>query len=100
MDQLVSIIPHFPHKEPDGYSYETREFRSNVAAIWLYHHYDYIYSGGKPVATIWGFYNVRTKCYYAPISSTKQGNKVEISQTTPYSAMLRKLNPLETVLYA
>jgi len=100
MNQLVLEIPPFPHEEPEGYSYETREFRSNVAAIWLHHHYDYIYSGGKPVATIWGFYNTKTKCYYAPISSTKQGNKVEISQTTPYSAISRTLNPLETVLYA
>ena len=99
MNQLVLEIPPFPHEEPEGYSYETREFRSNVAAIWLHHHYDYIYSGGKPVATCWGFYNFKTKCYYAPISSTKCGNKVEISQTTPYSAMLINRNPLEEALY-
>ncbi len=100
MNQLVLEIPPFPHEEPDGYSYETREFKSNVAAIWLHHHYDYIYNSGECVSTIWGFYNFRTKCYYAPITSTKCGNKVEVSQTTPYSAMPRTLNPLENVLYA
>ena len=99
MDQLVLTIPHFPHEEPEGYSYETKQFKSNVVSIWLHHHYEYVYSS-ELVSTIWGFYNTKTKCYYAPIHSTKQGNKVEVSQTTPYSAMPRTLNPLETVLYA
>ena len=99
MTQLSSKIPHFPHEEPEGYSYETKQFKSNVVSIWLHHHYEYVYSS-ELVSTIWGFYNTKTKCYYAPIHSTKQGNKVEVSQTTPYSAMPRTLNPLETVLYA
>ena len=98
MIQLSSKIPHFPHEEPEGYSYETKQFKSNVVSIWLHHHYEYVYSS-ELVSTIWGFYNTKTKCYYAPIHSTKQGNKVEVSQTTPYSAMPRTLNPLENVLY-
>ena len=98
MTQLSSKIPHFPHEEPEGYSYETKQFKSNVVSIWLQHHYEYVYSS-ELVSTIWGFYNTKTKCYYAPIHSTKQGNKVEVSQTTPYSAMPRTLNPLENVLY-
>jgi len=98
MTQLSSKIPHFPHEEPEGYSYETKQFKSNVVSIWLHHHYEYVYSS-ELVSTIWGFYNTKTKCYYAPIHSTKQGNKVEVSQTTPYSAMPRTLNPLENVLY-
>ena len=88
----------FPHTPPIGYSYETKQFKSNVVSIWLHHHYEYVYSS-ELVSTIWGFYNTKTKCYYAPIHSTKQGNKVEVSQTTPYSAMPRTLNPLENVLY-
>ena len=98
MTQLSSKIPHFPHEEPEGYSYETKQFKSNVVSIWLHHHYEYVYSS-ELVSTIWGFYNTKTKCYYAPIHSTKQGNKVEVSQTTPYSAMPRTLNPLESLLY-
>ena len=98
MTQLSSKIPHFPHEEPEGYSYETKQFKSNVVSIWLHHHYEYVYSS-ELVSTIWGFYNTKTKCYYAPIHSTKHGNKVEVSQTTPYSAMPRTLNPLENVLY-
>ena len=98
MTQLSSKIPHFPHEEPEGYSYETKQFKSNVVSIWLHHHYEYVYSS-ELVSTIWGFYNTKTKCYYAPIHSTKQGNKVEVSQTTPYTAMPRTLNPLENVLY-
>ena len=98
MTQLSSKIPHFPHEEPEGYSYETKQFKSNVVSIWLHHHYEYVYSS-ELVSTIWGFYNTKTKCYYAPIHSTKQGNKVEVSQTTPYSAMPRTLNPLENVWY-
>ena len=89
----------FPHTPPIGYSYETKQFKSNVVSIWLHHHYEYVYSI-EPVSTIWGFYNRKTKCYHSPITSTKCGNKVEVSQTTPYSAMPRTLNPLETVLYA
>ena len=98
MTQLSSKIPHFPHEEPEGYSYETKQFKSNVVSIWLHHHYEYVYSS-ELVSTIWGFYNTKTKCYYAPIHSTKHGNKVEVSQTTPYSAMPRTLNPLESLLY-
>ena len=98
MTQLSLKIPHFPHEEPEGYSYETKQFKSNVVSIWLHHHYEYVYSS-ELVSTIWGFYNTKTKCYYAPIHSTKQGNKVEVSQTTPYSAMPRTLNPLESLLY-
>ena len=98
MNQLPLMIPHFPHEEPEGYSYETKQFKSNVVSIWLHHHYEYVYSS-ELVSTIWGFYNTKTKCYYAPIHSTKQGNKVEVSQTTPYSAMPRTLNPLESLLY-
>ena len=98
MNQLPLMIPHFPHEEPEGYSYETKHFTSDILSIWLHHPDIYIHTNNR-VSTIWGFYNTKTKCYYAPIHSTKQGNKVEVSQTTPYSAMPRTLNPLESLLY-
>jgi len=99
MNQSELMIPHFPHEEPEGYWYEAKQFRSNILSIWLHHDYHYIYNSGERVSTIWGFYNTKTKCYHSPITSTKHGNRVEISQTTPYSAMPRTLNPLESVLY-
>jgi hypothetical protein len=43
---------------------------------------------------IWGFYNTKEQQYYAPINSTKQGNKVDVNDTTPYTAMPLNLNPL------
>ena len=99
MNQLPLMIPHFPHEEPEGYSYETKYITSDILSIWLHHDYHYIYNSGECVSTIWGFYNTKKKCYHAPLTSTKHGNKVEVSQTTPYSAMPRTLNPLENVLY-
>ena len=52
-----------------------------------------------PVRSIWGFFNTKTEEYLSPINSTKQGNPVDIHRTTPYSAMVPDLNPLEIVLY-
>lgn len=85
----------FPHSAPKGYSYEQREFKRNVVAIWIRNHRQFDYNGGHSVASIWGFYNTKTKTYYAPVSSTKCGNEVNINSTTPYSAMQLNLNPLE-----
>jgi len=93
-------IPEFPHKPPEGYSYEARQHKINMVSIWLCHHYPYVYSSNQRVSTIWGFYNGRTKEYYSPITSTKCGNKVNISQTTAYSAIIPKYNPLEALLYS
>ena len=98
MNQLPLMIPHFPHEEPEGYSYETKHFTNDILSIWLHHPNIYSYTSNR-VSTIWGFYNTKTQWYYAPIHSTKHGNKVEVSQTTPYSAMPRTLNPLESLLY-
>ena len=89
----------FPHTPPIGYSYETKQFKSNVVSIWLHHHYEYVYSSGL-VSTIWGFYNTKKRCYFAPITSTRQGDIVDISETTPYTAMVPNYNPLEALLYS
>ena len=89
-------LPHdFPHKPPKGYSYEVREHKRNVVSIWLRHHYNYVYSGGECVATIWGFYNTKKQEYQSPINSTKCGDTVDIDNTRPYTAMPLHLNPLE-----
>ena len=89
------MMIEFPHKAPKGYSYEYTQFKKNVVAIWIRNHSEFSYNGGAPVKSIWGFYDTKTKCYHAPINSSKQGDQVEIENTTPYSAMQLNLNPLE-----
>lgn len=91
----------FPHQPPQGYSYEFKEFKRNLVSIWCCNHSKFIYNDGAVTKSIWGFYNTKTKCYHAPINSTKCGDQVDIKSTTPYSAMQLKFsNPLEYALYA
>ena len=94
LDSMMNLIPEFPHKAPKGYSYEQREFKRNVVAIWIYNHCGFTYNGGGPVGSIWGFYNTKRKEYHAPINSKSVGKCVNINDTTPYSAMQIKQNPL------
>ena len=94
-------LPHdFSHQPPKGYRYETVRKNASTVAIWTVCNPGFIYNDGNDVRCIWGFYNTKTRTYYAPINSTKQGDIVDIKNTTPYSAMQLHLNPLEHVLYA
>jgi hypothetical protein len=88
----------FPHVAPKGYSYEIELFKRNLLAIWICNHGQFSYTDKTP-KSIWGFYDTKRKCYYAPINATKQGDQVDIKNTTPYSAMIPNLNPLERVLF-
>lgn len=93
---LMNCLPYdFPHQSPEGYSYEVTQFKRNLIAIWCCNHSQFIYNDGAIAKSIWGFYNTKTKQYHAPINSTKQGDSVDIDNTTPYSAMQLNLNPLE-----
>jgi len=94
MMNLLELPPDFIHESPKGFSYEVKSHKSNLVAIWLLHHRKYCYSS-DPVRTIWGFYNTKQRCYHAPINSTKHGDKVDISDTRPYTAMQLNLTPLE-----
>ena len=85
----------FPHSAPKGYSYEQVSFKSYVIAIWIHNHHRFSYNNGRTTRSIWGFYNTKTKCYHAPINSKTVGHKVDISNTTSYSAMIPKRTPLE-----
>ena len=76
----------FPHTAPEGYHYETTPAKQNYTAIWLCHHREYIYHD-TPIRTIWGYHGGKAQCYHAPISATKRGNKVDLRDTTPYTAM-------------
>ncbi len=91
------MIPEFPHKAPKGYSYEFEtDFKRNITAIWLRHHYRYDYNLGKPVRSIWGFYNSKKRQYFAPINSKTVGDVVDIENTRPYTAMPLNLSILES----
>ena len=89
----------FIHESPKGFSYEVEDYKRNVLAFWLLHHANYVYSTDR-VRTIWGFYNSKKREYYAPINAKKCGDQVNISRTTPYTAMQLKLTPLEYALYS
>jgi len=92
---MIELPPGFPHIAPEGYSYEVEEFKRGYSAIWLRHHYPYIYSGGESVRTIWGFYKAKTDEYYSPVNSKTVGQKVRIEDTRNYTSMPIHLNPLE-----
>lgn len=91
----LELPPSFPHEPPENYTYKVEEFRRNVLRIWCCNHFKFTFNGGSPAQTIWGFYNTKQRTYYAPINSTKCGDKVDISDTRPYTAMQLNLNPLE-----
>jgi hypothetical protein len=88
------MILEFPHRAPDGYSYEFEQFNTRLISIWLVHSFPYSYTT-KTVRTIWGFFNPKKNEYYAPINSSKVGEKVNISQTRNYTSMQIKQTPLE-----
>ncbi len=89
------MIPEFPHQAPKGYYYEQVPFKRNVTAIWIHNTRKFDYNLGASVRCIWGFYNSKTKEYFAPVNSKTVGKCVKIEDTTPYSAMQLKLTPLE-----
>ena len=94
-------LPHdFPHQPPKGYRYDVLPHKSNVISVWTVHLNGFVFNDHNPHYCIWGFYDIKRKCYYAPINSTKQGDQVDIKNTTPYSAMQLNLNPLEYALFA
>ena len=89
----MNLPDGFPHKPPQGYSYEVKEHKRNMVSIWLRNHATFSYTS-DPVRTIWGFYNTKKGCYHAPINSTKHGDQVDINDTRDYTAMQLNLNPL------
>jgi len=89
----------FPHLPPEGFSYSFESFNARYDAVWIVNHSVFSYRD-TPSKAIWGFYSSKKQKYYAPINSKKVGKEVSIKNTTPYSAMKKNLNPLESVLYS
>jgi len=92
---MIGLPDDFPHQPPKGYRYETLQFKSNVVSIWTVYERGFVYNDHNECHCIWGFYDTKKRCYYAPINATKQGNRVDVNNTTPYTSMPIKLNPLE-----
>jgi len=84
----------FPHKAPRNYHYEQSQFKRNITAIWICDDRHYDYNNGKSVRCIWGFYNSKTQQWHAPVNSSTVGDVVDPKNTSPYSAVQLKLNPL------
>ena len=94
-------LPHdFPHSPPEGYKYATLQFKNNVVSIWTIRSSGFTYNGNAESHCIWGFYDTKKRKYYSPVNSKKVGKEVDLSSTTPYTAMPLNLNPLEYALYA
>jgi len=83
----AEILRNFPHTPPTGYSYDVEDHNTRTVRIIMWHHYVYDFNLGKPVKTIWGFYNPKKKLYYAPINYDRVGEQVDIKNTTKYTAM-------------
>lgn len=89
------MIADFPHTAPKNYRYEFDVFKKNIIAIWLRCDLRFDYNNGASTRTIWGFYDQKTKQYFAPINSKTIGACVNITDTRNYTAMPLNLNPLE-----
>ena len=89
------------HRGPDGFEYVMDDFNKTTKRIWIINHtQEFVYrEGAGPPRSVWGFYRPSTKEYFAPINSKKIGKKVRIEDTTPFTAMPKQYNPLESVLY-
>ena len=90
----MELPPDFIHEAPKGYSYRVESYRRNLVSIWIANHYQFSYTS-EQVKSIWGFYNTKTREYFAPINSKTIGDTVDINSTTPYSAMQLNRKGLE-----
>jgi hypothetical protein len=91
----VELPTSFFHSPPKGYYYECEEFKRNVVSIWLCNTRKFVYNGGAPTRTIWGFYKSKTSEYFAPINSKTIGACVNIKETRNYTAMPIKYQGIE-----
>lgn len=89
------------HQCPDGFEYVMDDFNNTTKRIWIVNHSQVFQyrEGAGPPKSVWGFYKPKTKKYYAPINFKRIGKEVRIEDTSPYTAMQKNFNPLESVLY-
>ena len=89
------------HRGVEGYEYVMDDFNKTTKRIWIVNHSrEFQYrEGAGPPKSVWGFYRPSSKKYYAPINSKKIGKEVRIEETSPFTAMQKNYNPLESALY-
>ena len=89
-----------PHNPPEGFEYWTDQFNTKFTRIWIKNvSREFIYCDKPHPSSIWGFFNVKTGKYHSPINYKKPGKIVDITLTSPYSAMKLNLNPLMAAFY-
>lgn len=91
----MELPVNFPHNPPNGYCYQTQQFKAGYLSIWIGNYFPFSYTQDSPVYAIWGFYNTKKKKYFAPINSKSIGKEVDIDDTSPYTAMqiLKPMRP-------
>ena len=91
----MELPPDFIHEAPDGYRYESFQFKRSIVAIWTVCSRRFTYNSGDESRCIWGFYDTKKRQYFAPVNSKTVGDTVDINSTTPYSAMQLNRKGLE-----
>ena len=90
---IMKKMEHQPHLPPEGYEYWSDDFNAKFTRIWIRNKTFFNYCNGNP-SSVWGFVHKKTGEYYSPINHKKVGKVVDITLTSPYSAMVLQLNPL------
>ncbi len=83
----------FPHQAPEGYEYWTDDFSAKFTRVGIRNTGYFTYCEGQP-SSVWGFINKKTGDIHSPVNHKKVGKVVDITLTSPYSAMVLQLNPL------
>ena len=86
-------MTNLPHQAPEGYEYWTDNFSAKFTRVWIRNTGFFNYCEGQP-SSVWGFINKKTGDIHSPINHKKVGKVVDITLTSPYSAMVLQLNPL------
>ena len=86
-------MTNLPHQAPEGYEYWTDNFSAKFTRVWIRNTGFFNYCEGQP-SSVWGFINKKTGEIHSPVIYKKVGKVVDITLTSPYSAMVLQLNPL------
>ena len=87
-------MTELPFKAPEGYWYEVEEVKRNIAAVWLCNDRFWLFKNERGHRTIHSFYHLKKKVWMKPVNAKKEGEVIEPTDMTPYSAHKPKLNPL------
>ena len=87
-------IPQFTHQPPHQMYYEVESHKRHILSIWVCYRNTFTYNDSKPIRCIWGFWSSKTNQFSSPVNSKTVGKVVKFEDTSPYSAMIPKVNPL------